>query len=99
MGVVDIVAEDGRGEAAVYEYVRRNERRRNGMQAIFNCRQQTNPISYNELLNIANLWVDAALRLEDGDLKLMSRLGRSQAKRAQGQPLEQPVRVGQCVAA
>lgn len=88
MGIVDIVAEDGRGEAAVYDYIRRNERRRNGMQAIFNCRQQTNPISYQELLNIANLWVDSALRLEDGDLKLMSRLGRSQAKRARGEPAE-----------
>ena len=30
MGVVDILAEDGMGEAAVYDYVRGNERRRNG---------------------------------------------------------------------
>jgi len=99
MGIVDIVAEDGRGEAAVYDYIRRNERRRNGMQAIFNCRQQTNPISYQELLNIANLWVDSALRLEDGDLKLMSRLGRSQAKRARGEPAEKLLPEGRFAAA
>lgn len=86
MGVVDVLADDGRGEAAVYDYIRRNERRRNGIQAMFNCRQHTNPISYDELLNIANLWVDAALRLEDADLKLMSRIGRSQAKRARAEP-------------
>ena len=83
MGVVDVVVEDGTGEAAVYDYIGRNERRRNGMQAMFNCRRHLNPISYDELLNITNIWVDAALRLEDKDLKLMSRLGRSQIKRAQ----------------
>ncbi len=78
IGVVDILAEDGAGEIAVYDYIRSNERRRNGIQAVFDCRRHLNPISYDELLNIANIWVDAALRLEDKDLKLMSRLGRSQ---------------------
>jgi DSF synthase len=84
IGIVDILVEDGAGEAAVYDYIRRNERRRNGMQAVFNCRQHVSPVSYDELLNITNIWVDAALRLEDKDLKLMSRLGRSQLKRAHG---------------
>jgi DSF synthase len=78
MGVVDVLAEDGAGEAAVYDYIRSNERRRNGMQAIFSCRRYVHPLSYDELLAIANVWVDAALRLEDKDLRLMSRLARSQ---------------------
>lgn len=91
MGVVDVLAEDGLGEAAVYDYICRNERRRNGMQAMFNCRRHLNPISYDELLNITNIWVDAALRLEDKDLKLMSRLGRSQLRRFQAEPGEQPM--------
>lgn len=91
MGVVDVLVEDGAGEAAVNDYVRRNERRRNGMQAMFSCRQHVNPISYDELLKITSLWVDAALRLEDKDLKLMTRLGRSQLKRAQGGVAAEPV--------
>jgi DSF synthase len=41
-------------------------------------------VSYEELLNIANLWVSAALRLEEKDLRLMSRLARSQSKRVPG---------------
>ncbi len=89
MGVVDVLAEDGLGEAAVDDYICRNERRRNAMQAVFSCRQHLNPISYDELLNITNIWVDAALRLEDRDLKLMSRLGRSQLKRFQAESSEQ----------
>jgi len=83
MGVVDVLVDDGLGEAAVYDYVRTNERRRNGMQAMYSCRQHLSPISYDELLNITNIWVEAALRLQEKDLKLMTRLGRSQLKRSQ----------------
>jgi len=83
-GVVDVLAEDGTGEATVQDYIRRNERRRNGMQAVFSCRQHFHPVGYEELLNIANLWVNAALRLEEKDLKLMSRLARSQSKLVPG---------------
>src|SRR5712691_6495801 len=89
-GVVDVLAEDGAGEAAVQDYVRRNERRRNGMQAVFSCRQHFHPVSYEELLNIANVWVNAALRLEEKDLKLMSRLARSQAKLVPGGAAARP---------
>jgi DSF synthase len=82
MGVVDVLADDGLGEAAVYDYIRSNERRRNGMQAVFSCRQHFQPVTYDELLSITTVWVDAALRLEERDLKLMSRLVSSQSKRA-----------------
>jgi len=81
MGLVDIVAEDGAGEAAVYDYVRKNQKRRNGVQAVFSCRQHFQPVTYAEMLNITSVWVDAALRLEEKDLKLMNRLVRAQAKR------------------
>ena len=40
--------------------------------------------TYDELLNITNVWVDAAMRLEEKDLKLMSRLARSQFRRIPG---------------
>jgi DSF synthase len=89
-GVVDVLAEDGAGEAAVQDYIRRNERRRNGLQAVFSCRQHFHPVSYEELLNIANVWVNAALRLEEKDLKLMSRLARSQAKLVPGGAAAKP---------
>jgi DSF synthase len=84
LGVVDLLVEDGTGEAAVREFVRRNERHRNGMQAVFSCRQHFQRISYEEMLNITKVWVDAALRLEEKDLKMMSRLARSQFRRIEG---------------
>jgi len=84
MGVVDFLVEDGTGETAVREYIHRNERHRNGMQAVFSCRQHFQPVTHEEMLNITNVWVDAAMRLEEKDLRLMSRLARSQFRRIQG---------------
>ena len=84
MGVVDVLVEDGTGETAVREYIRRNEQHHNGMQAVFSCRQHFHPVTYDEMLNITNVWVDAAMRLEEKDLKLMSRLVRSQCRRIEG---------------
>jgi DSF synthase len=90
MGVVDVIAEDGDGESAVRAYIRNNERRRNGVQAMLECRRHLNPITYDELFNIASVWVDAALRVEEKDLKLMSRLGRSQIRRTESPALDEP---------
>jgi DSF synthase len=86
MGVVDVLAEDGMGEAAVHDYVRSSKRRRNGIQAMFQCRQHFHPVSYEELLNITKIWVEATLRLDEWDLKLMSRLVRAQLKRVRAEP-------------
>jgi DSF synthase len=84
LGIVDILADDGAGEKAVFDFVRATEQRRNGMQAVFSCRQHFHRIGYEELLNITNVWVDASMRLEEKDLKMMSRLARSQFRRIPG---------------
>ncbi len=81
MGVVDILAKDGQGEAAVTEWIMRNDRRRNGLQALHRALQQVSPVTREELDAVAETWVDAALRLEDRDLKMMSRIVRSQMRR------------------
>src|SRR6266568_7102178 len=81
MGVVDVLAEDGAGEASVREFVRSNERRRGGVQAVFRCRQHFHPVSYEELLSITKIWVEATLSLGEKGLKLMNRLMRAQLKR------------------
>jgi len=80
LGVVDVLAEDGEGEATVLEYVQRQKRRANGFQAIQRARQRFNPVTYQELLDITTIWVDAALQLGDNDLKMMNRLARAQQK-------------------
>jgi DSF synthase len=86
MGVVDVLATDGQGEAAVRNWIARNAKRRNGMQAVFRARQFIHPITREELDGIVDLWVEAALRLTERDLRMMNRLVRAQVRRMEPGP-------------
>jgi len=81
MGVVDVLCKDGEGASAVREWISRNAKRRNGLQAAFCGRRRVNPVTREELDAITNVWVDAAFRLGDRDLKMMSRIVRAQMRR------------------
>jgi DSF synthase len=81
LGVVDVVATDGQGETAVRNWIAKNAKRRNGLQAVYNARQFIQPVTREELDGIVGLWVDAAMRLTDRDLKMMQRLVRAQSRR------------------
>jgi DSF synthase len=74
LGVVDVVAEDGEGELQVNELIRRRARSRNGLAALAATRRRVHAITFDELLDVVTIWVDAALRLNLRDLKLMQRL-------------------------
>ncbi|MEQ1525241.1 MAG: crotonase/enoyl-CoA hydratase family protein [Gallionella sp.] len=80
MGLVDVLVENGFGEQAVYDYVEKQARRSNGYIAVQKARQRFNPITYQELMDITNVWVDSALKLNEKDLKVMDRFVRSQQK-------------------
>lgn len=74
LGVVDVVVEDGEGEAGVNAFIRKRARARNGLAALAAARRRVHGIDFSELLDIVQIWVDAALRLNVRDLKLMQRL-------------------------
>jgi len=74
MGVVDILAEKGQGEMAVYQYINNADRRSNSYQAIRKVKDICNPITYKELLDITKVWVDSALNITDKDLRMMEKL-------------------------
>jgi DSF synthase len=81
MGVVDVLAKDGEGESAVRRWISSNARRRNGVQAAFRARKLVNPVTREEMDAITDVWVDAAFRLADRDLKMMGRIVRAQMRR------------------
>jgi DSF synthase len=81
MGIVDVVATDGQGETAVRNWIAKNAKRRNGMQAVFRARSFIHPVTREELDGIVDLWVDAALRLSERDLRMMQRLVKAQTRR------------------
>lgn len=80
MGVVDVITPDGTGEAAVSGYVRKHSKSGNGRRAIEAVRNEIGPITREELLRVVEFWADAALRLEDRDLRMMDRLVRAQRR-------------------
>jgi len=74
MGLVDVLADVGEGEMAVYDYIKRENRARNGFRAVRRVRDANNPITYDELMQTLEIWVDTAMQLEKRDLKMMDRL-------------------------
>lgn len=74
LGAVDVLVEQGEGEQAVYDFIRKEARQRNGALALRAARELSQPIAHDELMRIAEIWVDAALRLESKDLRMMERL-------------------------
>ncbi|MDH4050048.1 MAG: crotonase/enoyl-CoA hydratase family protein [Rubrivivax sp.] len=83
-GLVDLVVDDGEGEAAIEQVVRGVDPRLRGTLAALQARSMAAPVSYDSLMAIVTLWSDAALRLTDRDLRLMERLARAQARKAGG---------------
>lgn len=81
LGVVDIIAEDGRGEEAVYDYIETNDRAYAAIRAVHKVRRIVQPISREELIEITDLWVDTAIGLEGSDLRKMERLAAAQDRR------------------
>lgn len=79
MGVVDVLAEDGQGEYAMNNWIKKNHRSLNSFQAITRAKQRVSPLTHEELLDITEVWVDAALNLDDRNLKIMERLIRAQS--------------------
>jgi DSF synthase len=73
-GVIDEIAADGEGEAAIATLIKRRQRSRNGLAALAATRRRVHRLDFSELLDIVQIWVDAALRLNPRDLKLMQRL-------------------------
>lgn len=84
-GVIDIVAADGEGEAELRSLVQRRQRSRNGLAALAAVRRRVHQIHYSELLDVVEIWVDSALRLNPRDLKLMQRLVSRQNGLAESQ--------------
>ena len=79
-GIVDIMAENGRGENAVYEHIVRQAGKRNAQQAVLQVRRRLQPLLYEELMEVKEIWVDSAMRLGPREIRLMERLVNAQSR-------------------
>lgn len=84
MGVVDVLAEDGQGQRAVLDYIARHSRKHNAHQAVYRARRRVNPVTLAELIDVVDIWAEAAVNLTEPDLRKMDRLCTAQNRRLAG---------------
>ena len=82
--LVDLVVEDGEGEAAIEAVVQSVNPRLRGTLAALEGRRMSSPITYEALMLIVDKWTETAMALTDRDLRLMERLARAQVRKAGG---------------
>lgn len=83
LGIVDVLVEDGQGEAAIVEYCQRNQQRFAAERAVYLARRVSTPVELEELLRITNIWAETAMSLTDADVRKMERLADAQERRIQ----------------
>lgn len=81
MGIVDILVEDGEGEAAIVDYCTKNRSRFAAERAVYLARRATDPVELDELLRITNIWAETAMTLTEADVRKMERLADAQERR------------------
>lgn len=80
LGVVDSLVEQGAGEQAVREYLARSRSHRAAHSALYKVRRCVNPISFDELHAVVEIWVDSALSLSGHHIKKMTRIAAAQQR-------------------
>jgi DSF synthase len=81
MGLIDVLAEDGRGEEAVRDYIAHNRRHHAVHRRVREVGLRVNPLSLEELRDVTDIWAEHAMRLQESDLRNMERLAHAQLRR------------------
>jgi len=80
LGVIDILAEDGEGQATVTNYITTNRKRFHAEKSIYDARKLASPICKKELLDITYNWAEMSMKLNDADLRKMEKLVSAQKR-------------------
>ncbi|MDE2005541.1 MAG: crotonase/enoyl-CoA hydratase family protein [Rhodospirillales bacterium] len=78
LGMIDVLAEEGEGEAAVRAYIARHRAHWRAQSTLYGVRRRINPVSLDELIDVTDMWVDAALGMSEQDLRRMTRIAAVQ---------------------
>jgi DSF synthase len=83
MGVIDVLAEPGEGDARMRAYMKDADKHEHVHGLMQRIRERHNHTPFAELKDIAELWVESALRLTERELRTMERLVRAQDRRVE----------------
>jgi DSF synthase len=87
LGIVNVLVDKGKGRDAAREYIRDNERRQSIMYAINKVRQRVNPVTLDELRDIAAIWVDTMMEFDEADLRRMDIVRSAQNRKKRRETL------------
>ena len=82
MALIDTISEDEDGVEEVERFIKKLEKSRNTRSAIREIRNRVNPVTFEEMLDIGEVWVKSAMALSSHELKVMQRLVRAQDRMA-----------------
>lgn len=82
MGLVDVLVDKGQGRQAVRDLLVEQKKTWNTYQALQHVKRHYLPITREMLVANAEIWVDAAMRLTDRNMRMMERLVHAQERRA-----------------
>jgi DSF synthase len=74
IGVIDVLAEDGDGVMTTKRYLSNHNQSHNTIRSMKKIRQIVHPITREQLYDIVNIWLEAAMDLSEKDLAKMDRL-------------------------
>jgi DSF synthase len=74
MGVIDVLAEDGKGVQATEDYLNSHNQSHNTIRSMKKIRQIVHPVTQKHLYDIVDIWIEAAMDLSEKDLAKMERL-------------------------
>ncbi len=74
MGVVDEICPLGQGEIAVEKFVANHAKHRHARLMVQRARHRLTALNYEEMLNVVDEWVEAAVMLGADDLRVMDML-------------------------
>jgi DSF synthase len=78
MGLIDILAEKGEGQARARAFIAENAKRHSLLGAIGKVRRRITPLPMDELRDITDIWVDSVMNLAPINLRKMEMLAQSQ---------------------
>ena len=84
MGAIDVLAPDGQGLNALYDFIGRGGKHHSALSALYRARRLVSAVTFEELTHVADLWVEAALKLDESGLRRMTRLVTAQDRRVLG---------------
>jgi len=82
LGVIDYIFEDDHGVQEIDSFIKKLEKSKNTRKAILKIRNRVNPVTFEEMLDIGEIWVESAMALSQKEVKVMQRLVRSQDRMA-----------------